>query len=53
LEQELSQVNASLESYPFTLMEVNAALGSLTSGSTSPTTTTSSNTTPTSGESTS
>jgi len=54
LEQELSQVNASLEAYPFTLMEVNAALGSLTSGSSSSSTsTTSSNTTPTSGESTS
>ncbi len=50
------QVNASLEEYPFTLAEVNAALGTLStldgssSSSSSTTTTTSTDTTPTSGE---
>lgn len=44
--QEFSQVNASLEAYPYILAELNAALGN-------PYTQTSSNTTPTSGSSTS
>jgi len=55
LTQEFDQVNANLEEYPFTLAEVNAALGSLTTldGTTTTTTTptTSTNTTPTAGES--
>jgi flagellar hook-associated protein 2 len=53
LTQEFDQVNANLEEYPFTLAEVNAALGSLSSSSTttSTTPTTSTNTTPTSGTS--
>ncbi len=55
LTQEFDQVNANLEEYPFTLAEVNAALGTLTTldGSTgTPTTATpSTSTTPTSGES--
>lgn len=44
-------VNASLEQFPFTLQEINAALGAITStGSTTTTTTpTNTNTTPTSG----
>ena len=55
LTQEFDQVNASLEEYPFTLAEVNAALGSLTTldGTTTTTTPTtpSTDTTPTAGES--
>jgi len=53
LTQEFDQVNANLEEYPFTLAEVNAALGSLSSSSatTSTTPTTNTNTTPTSGTS--
>jgi flagellar hook-associated protein 2 len=43
---EFSQVNAALESYPYLLAELNAAMGN-------PYTTSSSNTTPTSGSSTS
>ena len=43
---QFSQVNAALESYPYLLAELNAALGN-------PYTPTSSNTTPTSGSSTS
>ncbi|MGA9042939.1 MAG: flagellar filament capping protein FliD [Terriglobales bacterium] len=53
LDQEFSQVNANLEEYPFLLQEVNAELGSISSGSSTPTTTPNTNTTPTSGESTS
>ncbi|MGA2335464.1 MAG: flagellar filament capping protein FliD [Terriglobales bacterium] len=53
LTQEFDQVNANLEEYPFTLAEVNAALGSLSSSSTTTSTTppTNTNTTPTSGTS--
>lgn len=51
LTQEFDQVNANLEQYPFTLAEVNAALGSLSSSSSSTTTTTNANTTPTAGTS--
>ncbi len=52
LDSEFDQVNSSLEEYPFTLQEVNAALGSLTVGSTTTTgSTTSTNTAPTAGES--
>jgi flagellar hook-associated protein 2 len=51
LDQEFSQVNANLEEYPFMLQEVNAALGSLTSGSSTTTSTANTNTTPTSGTS--
>jgi flagellar capping protein FliD len=43
---EFSQVNAALESYPYLLAELNAAMGN-------PYTTSSANTTPTSGSSTS
>ncbi|MGA9356378.1 MAG: flagellar filament capping protein FliD [Terriglobales bacterium] len=53
LEQVFSSVNATLEQYPFTLQEVNAALGVLNSSSvTSSTGTTapSTDTTPTAGE---
>ncbi len=54
LEQVFSQVNANLEQYPFTLQEVNAALGVLNSSglASSPSTGLSSNTNsaPTSGE---
>ncbi len=53
LEQVFNSVNATLEQYPFTLQEVNAALGTLTSGSLTTGTTTNTNTTPTSGNSTS
>ncbi|MGA7291323.1 MAG: flagellar filament capping protein FliD [Terriglobales bacterium] len=53
LDQEFDQVNATLEEYPFTLQEVTAALGSMTTGTASTGTTTNTNTTPTSGESTS
>ena len=54
LEQVFSAVNATLEQYPFTLQEVNAALGvlnasSLTSGASSGLTT-NTNSTPTSGQ---
>jgi flagellar hook-associated protein 2 len=52
LDQEFSQVNANLEEYPFLLQEVTAELGSISSGSSTPTTTPNTNTTPTSGEST-
>jgi flagellar hook-associated protein 2 len=52
LDQEFSQVNANLEEYPFLLQEVTAELGSISSGSSTPTTTPNANTTPTSGEST-
>jgi len=53
LTQEFDTVNASLEEYPFTLAEVNAALGTLSSTAltTSATPTTNTNTTPTSGTS--
>ncbi len=53
LTQEFDTVNASLEQYPFTLAEVNAALGTLSSTAltTSATPTTNTNTTPTSGTS--
>ncbi len=56
LDQVFSSVNATLEQYPFTLQEVNAALGALTSTSSitgtgsGTTTNTSTNTTPTSGQ---
>lgn len=58
LDQEFSQINANLEQYPYTLAEVTAALGSLSSldgSSTSSTSsgTTNNNSTPTSGTSTS
>jgi len=53
LTQEFDSVNASLEEYPFTLQEVTAALGSITSNGSITGTTPSTNTTPTSGESTS
>jgi flagellar hook-associated protein 2 len=49
LDQELSQVNANLEEYPFLLNEVTAELGSLTPGGSTTGTTPSTNTTPTSG----
>lgn len=50
LELVFNAVNASLEQYPFTLAEVNAALGAINgTSSTSPTVTTNTNTTPTSG----
>ncbi|MGA8301662.1 MAG: flagellar filament capping protein FliD [Terriglobales bacterium] len=52
LTQEFDQVNANLEQYPFTLAEVNAVLGSLTTldgTALTPTPTTNTNTTPTSG----
>ena len=52
LDSEFDQVNSNLEQYPFTLQEVNAALGSLTVGSTTTTgSTTSTNSAPTAGES--
>ena len=51
LTTELDQVNANLEEYPYTLAEVNAVLGTLTSGGTTTTSTTNTNTTPTSGTS--
>jgi flagellar hook-associated protein 2 len=53
LDQVFDQVNANLEQYPFTLAEVTAALGSLStnSSSTSPTPVTSTDTTPTAGTS--
>ncbi len=55
LDQVFSTVNATLEQYPFTLQEVNAALGTLSTvtGTTTTTTptTTSTSTTPTSGQS--
>lgn len=52
LEQVFSAVNATLEQYPFTLQEVNAALGLLNSSNTTSNTgvTTNTNTTPTSGQ---
>jgi len=53
LDLEFNQVNANLEEYPYTLMEVTAALGSLTSGSSTNTSNSNSNTTPTSGARTS
>jgi len=51
LDQVFYAVNASLEEYPFTLAEINAALGSLTTGAlnTAATPTTNTNTTPTAG----
>ncbi len=51
LDLVFNSVNASLEQYPFTLSEVSAALGSITSTglTTTPTATTNTNTTPTSG----
>jgi len=51
LDQVFYAVNASLEQYPFTLAEINAALGSLTTGAlnTAATPTTNTNTTPTAG----
>ncbi len=49
LDQELSQVNANLEEYPFLLNEVTAELGSLTPGGSTTGATPSTNTTPTSG----
>ncbi len=54
LESVLNTVNASLEQYPFTLQEINAALGALNSpgSSTSTSTSTNTNTTPTAGNST-
>jgi len=53
LTQELDQVNASLEQYPFLLQEVTAELGSLTSGGSTSGTLPSTNTTPTAGTPTS
>ena len=53
LDAEFSQVNASLEQYPFTLQEITAELGSMSSTGSTTGTTPSTNTTPTSGESTS
>lgn len=54
LELVFNAVNASLEQYPFTLLEIQTALGSITStgANTTPTTPTSTNTTPTSGNAT-
>ncbi len=49
LTQELDQVNASLEEYPFLLQQVTAELGSLNSGGSTTGTLPSTNTTPTSG----
>lgn len=51
LDSEFDTVNSNLEQYPFTLYEVTAALGSLSSSGTTTGTTPSTNTTPTSGES--
>jgi flagellar hook-associated protein 2 len=51
LDQQFDAVNASLEQYPFTLLEVTAALGSLTVGGTNTGTLPSTNTAPTTGES--
>ncbi len=53
LTQELDQVNASLEQYPFLLQEVTASLGSLSSNGSTTGTLPNTNTTPTSGTSTS
>ena len=52
LEQVFSAVNATLEQYPFTLQEVNAALGILNSSSSTSSTglTANTNTTPTAGQ---
>jgi flagellar hook-associated protein 2 len=50
LELVFNSVNAALEQFPFTLLEINAALGAISgTGSTTPTTTTNTNTTPTAG----
>ncbi|MFZ1130465.1 MAG: flagellar filament capping protein FliD [Terriglobales bacterium] len=51
LETEFSQVNATLESYPFTLQEVTAELGSMSATGSITGTTTNTNTGPTSGQS--
>jgi flagellar hook-associated protein 2 len=51
LDQEFDAVNTALEQYPFTLYEVTAALGSLSTSGTTTGTTPSTNTTPTSGQS--
>jgi flagellar hook-associated protein 2 len=53
LDQEFDQVNANLEQYPYTLLEVTAALGSLSGNSSTTTSNSNSNTTPTSGTATS
>jgi flagellar hook-associated protein 2 len=49
LEAEFSQVNATLEQYPYLLLEVTQVLASGGSSSTTPVSTTSTNTTPTTG----
>jgi flagellar hook-associated protein 2 len=51
LDQVFNQVNATLEEYPFTLQEVEAALGSLSSTPTSTTPVTNTNTAPATGTS--
>lgn len=51
LDQVFNQVNATLEEYPFTLQEVEAALGSLSSTSPSTTPVTNTNTAPATGTS--
>jgi len=51
LDQQFDNVNSALEEYPFTLLEVTAALGSLSSTDTTTGTLPSTNTTPTAGES--
>ena len=53
LDLVFNTVNASLQQYPFTLLEINAALGSMTTGGSATNTTPNTNTTPTSGYSTS
>jgi flagellar hook-associated protein 2 len=50
LDNEFSQVNATLEQYPFLLQEITQELASTSANSAAPATTTSTNTTPTSGQ---
>ncbi len=50
LDNEFSQVNATLEQYPFLLQEVTQELASTSANSTTPVTTPSTNTTPTAGQ---
>lgn len=51
LDQEFDTVNSSLEAYPFTLQEVTAALGSITTAGATTGTSVNTNTAPTAGES--
>jgi flagellar hook-associated protein 2 len=52
LDAEFETVNSSLESYPFTLQEITATLGSITSSGATSGTTVNTNTTPTAGNGT-